>query len=250
MESTKGLIIKQSDYGEGNRMLTIFTEDFGIIKAAAYGVKGAKGRRAAASQFLSWAEFIFYFGKGDVASVNSVTSIESFFPLQEDLEKLALSTYLADITYFAQDLNMPNQPLLKSLLNTLYACAYKDIPLRKAKAVYELRLAADMGYMPIVTSCAACHDKKELCFFSNECGGMICKDCHSSLRDDIFVCKEVYAAIGYILYADDKKIFSFDISDKALQDIGRISESYILYRLERNIASLDYFKKINNLLGV
>lgn len=244
MEQTKGLIIKQSDYGEGNRMLTVFTEKFGIIKAAAYGVKGAKSRRSAASQFLSWADFMLYFGRGDVASVNSVTSIESFFPIQEDFEKLALSSYLAEITYFAQEMNLPNPTLLRLLLNTLYACAYNNVSVLKAKAVYELRLAADMGYLPIVTSCAACKEGKEPCFFSNECGGVICKDCHSRLRDDIPLSKEAYAAIGYILYADDKKIFSFDISEKALGEVGKISESYILYRLERNFAALDYLKNV------
>ena len=30
----RGIIIKQSDYGEGHRMLTVFTEEYGIVKAA------------------------------------------------------------------------------------------------------------------------------------------------------------------------------------------------------------------------
>ena len=29
----RGIIIKQSDYGEGHRMLTVFTEEYGIVKA-------------------------------------------------------------------------------------------------------------------------------------------------------------------------------------------------------------------------
>ena len=35
----RGIIIKQSDYGEGHRMLTVFTEEYGIVKAVSYGVK-------------------------------------------------------------------------------------------------------------------------------------------------------------------------------------------------------------------
>ena len=27
----RGIIIKQSDYGEGHRMLTVFTEEYGIV---------------------------------------------------------------------------------------------------------------------------------------------------------------------------------------------------------------------------
>ena len=244
MEKTKGLIIKQSDYGEGNRMLTVFTEEFGIIKAVVYGAKSAKGRRAAASQFLTWADFMLFMGKGDVATVNSVTPIESFFPIQEDFEKLSLISYLADITYFAVGQGVPNPPLLKLFLNTLYVCAYKDVSVRKAKAVYELRLASDMGYRPIVTVCAACGEKGLPEYFSSECGGFICGNCHSHLRDDIKISKEVYSVIGYILYSEDKKVFSFDASDEVIKRVGEISEKYLLYRMERDFKTLDYLKKI------
>lgn len=244
MERTKGLIIKQTDYGEQNRMLTVFTEDFGIIKAAVYGVKRANSRRSAASQFLSWAEFILYFGKGEVASVNSVTSIESFFPIQEDLTKLALSSYLADITCYVCEAGIPNPPLLRLLLNTLFMCAYRDIPIMKAKAVYELRLIADMGYMPVMTRCAACGREDGLKYFSCECGGAVCEECHAKSRDDIEMSKSVCHALYYILAADEKKVFSFDASDEVIKKVNEISEKYLQSRTEKNFSSLDYLKKL------
>ena len=244
MEKTNGLIIRQSDYGDGNRMLTVFTENFGIIKAAVYGVKKAKSRQSAASQFLSWAEFLLYFGKGDVASVNSVSSIESFFPVCEDITKLALCSYICDITYHVQAPGIPNVPLLRLLLNSVYACAYLKIPLKKIKTVFELRLIADMGYLPIISECAACGEKKPLHFFSAECNGFICGDCHSPLSDDIAVSDEEYNSIGYILTANEKKIYSFDISDDGLDKIGLISEKYLLLHTEKNFSSLEYLKKL------
>ena len=48
----RGIIIKQSDYGEGHRMLSIFTEKDGIIKAVKYGAKSTKNRDSASSQFF------------------------------------------------------------------------------------------------------------------------------------------------------------------------------------------------------
>lgn len=244
MEKTRGLIIKQSDYGDGNRMLTIFTEDFGIIKAAVYGVKRAKSRQSAASQFLSWSEFVLYFGRGDVASVNSVTPIESFFPVCEDLQKLSLCTYLCDITYHIQAPSLPEHKLLRLMLNSFYACAYTDTPIKKIKAVYELRLAAEMGYMPVLSGCASCCEKKPLKYFSAARNGFICEDCHSAVSDDIAVSEEAYRAVGYILLSHEKKIFSFDITDTALEQVGNISERYIIYCTEKNFSSLEYLKKV------
>ena len=244
MEKTKGLIIRQSDYGDGNRMLTVFTEDFGIIKAAVYGVKKAKSRQSAASQLLSWGEFILYFGKGEVASVNSVTSLESFFPVYEDLEKLALCSYLCDVTYHVQGPSIPNNTLLRLMLNSFYACAYLDVPIRKIKTVYELRLAADMGYMPVLSECAKCGEKKELCFFSPANNGFICGECHIKGSEDIFVSEKAYRTVGYILLSDEKKIFSFETDDETLAQIGTLSELYLLRHTEKNFSSLEYLKKV------
>lgn len=244
MNRTKGLVIKQSDYGEGNRMLTIFTEDFGIIKATVYGVKRAKSRQSAASQFLSWSEFQLYFGRGDVATVDSITPIESFFPIQEDLERLALCSYLTEITYYTQQQNIANLPLLRLLLNTIYACAYRSLSIKKAKAVFELRLLQDMGYMPVLGQCAACGQETEPAFFSCECGGVLCSGCHSETREDIPLSRAGYHALCYIFYAEEKKIFSFGITGEVLREIGWIAECSILHRMERKIPSLAYLKKV------
>lgn len=244
MEKTKGLIIKQSDYGDGNRMLTVFTEDFGIVKAVIYGVKKAKSRQSAASQFLSWAEFVLYFGKGEVASVNSVTSIESFFPIHENLEKLALCSYLCEAVITAQSPSLPNVPLLRLLLNSFYACAYLNVPTKKIKTVFEFRLAADMGYCPSVSECAMCFEKKPLKFFSYEKGGFVCGDCRSQIFEAAAVTEEEYMTIGYILTANEKKIFSFTVSDDILDKIGVISEKYFILHAEKTFPSLNYLKKV------
>ena len=96
----RGIIIKQSDYGEGHRMLSIFTEEYGIIKAVSYGVKKSKSRAAASSQFLCYGDFELYRGDNkDIMTVNSIDTADGFYPVSEDIIKLSLCVYLADITY-------------------------------------------------------------------------------------------------------------------------------------------------------
>ena len=48
----RGIIIKQSDYGEGHRMLTVFTEEYGIVKAVSYGVKNQRASCRIKSNFV------------------------------------------------------------------------------------------------------------------------------------------------------------------------------------------------------
>ena len=75
----RGIIIKQSDYGEGHRMLTVFTEEYGIVKAVSYGVKKSKSKAAASSQFLCYGDFDFYKGVGkDIMTIILLTAFILF----------------------------------------------------------------------------------------------------------------------------------------------------------------------------
>ena len=102
-----GIIIKQTEFGESNRMLSIFTKEFGIIRASVYGAKSVKSGKGASSQFLCFSEFELSKGNSDLYTVYSATAEESFYPISEDIEKLSLAVYLCDLTYSA--LGMENK---------------------------------------------------------------------------------------------------------------------------------------------
>ena len=137
----RGIIIKQSDYGEGHRMLTVFTEEYGIVKAVSYGVKKSKSKAAASSQFLCYGDFDFYKGVGkDIMTINNIDTLDGFYPVSEDIKKLSLCVYLADITYCILGMNNPDSRMLHLFLNSVYALAYRDEPMDKVKAVYELKM--------------------------------------------------------------------------------------------------------------
>ena len=241
---TKALVIRQTEFGEGNRMLTLFSEDFGLMKAAIYGVKRAKSRSAAASQFLSWSEFILFRGKGEIMTVNSVTAIDAFFPMQESIELLSLGAYFAEITTYFMGYEEPNPPLLRLLLNTLYACSYQNLSLAIAKIVYELRLICMMGYAPHISECAACGETGNIAWFSAECGGILCNGCHAPARDDLPLSPAAYQALFYILTAEEKRVFSFRISDNVQTELLRLCEQYLLHCAETEFSSLSYLKNV------
>ncbi|MBR0089157.1 MAG: DNA repair protein RecO [Clostridia bacterium] len=75
----KGIIIKQSDYGEGHRMLSIFTEEYGIVKAVSYGATKTRSKSAASSQFLCYADFDLYKANNrDIMTVNAIDTLDGF----------------------------------------------------------------------------------------------------------------------------------------------------------------------------
>lgn len=236
----KGIIIKQSDYGEGHRMLSIFTEEYGIIKAVIYGVKKSKSKAGASSQFLSWADFELYKGIGkDIMTVNSINIVDGFYPIAEDIKKLSLCVYLSDITYSILGSNNPDKRMLHILLNCIFALAYKDEDLAKVKTVYELKMMSAGGYMPELNRCASC-GSGEIFAFDLLKGGVVCRSCGGKYIARLD--KNLYKALEYITSSEDKKMLSFNASGELLERLNSLSEQYVSLQLDNRFQSLDYYK--------
>lgn len=242
MESikTRGLIIKSTDYGEANRMIKLFTADLGIIWAGVYGARSKKKGLGASSRLFGWGE-VHLKGTPDRYRAEEITICEDFYPLSEDIVSLAAAVYFAELAEVALGEHNPDFAVLRLLLNTLYAVSYNGVGVDTAKAVYELRLAKECGYMPALESCAVCGGGGEM-WFDAPRGGIVCSGCRH--RDSVEITPGVLAAMRYVLSADEKRIFAFKAESKILADLGRLSEAYISTQLERRLSSLEYLNKI------
>lgn len=238
----KGIIIKQSDFGEANRILTIFTSEYGIIKAAVYGAKSIKNKNSASSQFLCYADFILKETGRDIMTFVSCDIIDSFFNIQEDITKLSLCVYFSDLIYSLINQNAPDEAILRLFLNTVYALCYKDYDTEMIRAVFELRIMAYAGYRPNLNYCSVCSKSEGITAFCAQSGGILCNNC--AKRGDIPIDSGVYHAIKYILSCDEKKMFSFEASKDVLKTVSKISESYVTTYIEKSLSSLEYYKKM------
>lgn len=236
---TRAIVARRANYAESNCMLTLFAEERGTVSACVYGVNGKKSRMKSVAQPLCFAEFVLIKGRGDIYRVESAEIIETFYPISEDLKKLALANYFLDILgdVFSAEDGAP----LTLLLNTLYALCYKDIDLSVAKAVFELKIMQYSGYEPILDTCIKCGKKDSIAAFSIS-GGAVCSSCKTPAMPTLS--KDVQEAMQYILKSDTKRLFSFKIPESAKEVLAMICEGYILSKSDKRYKSLEYYKKL------
>lgn len=244
MESikTKGLIIKSTNYGEANRMLKVFTVDMGIVSVCVYGARGRKKGLGASSRIFGWGDFMLG-GTQERLRAEEISIHEGFYPLAEDIAKLSAAVYFADLAEAVTGMSNPDAAVLRLLLNTLYAMCYKDVGIKTARAVYELRIAAAGGYMPVLDACVSCGETEGEMWFDILRGGRLCRHCRRP--DSIALNAGVAEAMRYILTAEEKRIFSFYADDGVINNLLNISEKYAAAHFERDFASLDYLKKLD-----
>jgi DNA repair protein RecO (recombination protein O) len=151
--TTEALVVKEMKIGESDRLVTLFSREYGIIKAFASGAKNIKSKKAGATSLLTYASFTIKNKNGSLR-IYEATPITVFFGAGSDIEVLALSQYFCELsTVFAVE-GQPNAELLRLILNSLHFLTKEKRfpPLIKAITSAFLRLTPEFSIGAIITA--------------------------------------------------------------------------------------------------
>ncbi len=237
--TTKGLVVREEAYKESDKILTIITEDLGKITVSARGCRKKSSKISAGCQLFYWSEFVLEERKGRFYVKE--LSIEQEFPaLPQDFRRFSLACYFAQIGETLSLEQVPQNDLLRLLLNCLYVLDKRqDLSPEIIKAVFELRAICQSGYEPMVETCWVCHkETPENPQFSLLSGRIHCKSCGGI---DFHLSQSTLHALRYIVYADPSKIFSFHLENH--KNLAEFTEAYLLAQLDCAFSMLEFYKK-------
>lgn len=241
---TDGIVLKETEYKDNDKLLTVLTRDLGRITVKARGVKSGKSGSKAACQLLAYSEFTLFEQQGRY-TVREAVSKELFPELQKDLELLALASYFAQVALTVAQEDDPVPELLSLLLNALYALTRLRRPQLQVKAVFELRTACISGFLPDLRGCAVCGNPSPDQFNITQ-GVLQCASCLDTGPESIRmpITPGVLDAMRYIETSEPGKLFSFRLSQESVEQLSHITESYLTMRLERGFSTLDFYKSL------
>ncbi len=152
---TKGVVLRETETKEADKILTLLTADRGKISVIARGVRRKSCKYAACAQQMVYSEWTLY-QKGEWYYANEGATAELFNGLRTNLEALALGCYFAELTETVTAPEVPAGALLPHLLNGLYALSALQKPPALVKPAFEIKLLCLAGYEPLADSCAYC----------------------------------------------------------------------------------------------
>ncbi len=243
---TQGIVLRETDYKEADKILTVLTYDGGKRTVKARGCRRKGSRLSAAVQLLTYSEMTL-FEYRDYFTLNESQTIEEFRGLRKDLALLSLASYFAEVTEAVAQEGVAQSALLSLLLNSLYALDKLQKPPALVKAAFELRLMCLAGYEPLLDACAVCgNPQPEDARFSLTEGVLHCASCRDKLSPggvSLPAADAPLAALRRIVYGDPKRLFSFALDEESLSQLGYLTEAFLLTQLERGFQSLDYYKQ-------
>lgn len=115
---TEGIVLKRFNFGETDRLLTIFTKHDGKIKAIAKGVRRLKSRKAGDLELFNQLRLVIAEGK-NLDMITEVELVQSFSQLRQNLKKVVQAFQIVEALDKLTPEGEPNQRLFALLLASL-----------------------------------------------------------------------------------------------------------------------------------
>ena len=156
----KGIILQENNMGDFDKMVTLLTPN-GKIGCSAKGSRRPKSQLMAGTQFLCFGEYMLFKGSSTY-TLNSCETIEVFYKIRTDLDKLEYASHITKIIQDVTDENQNTYKILQLYLNTLYVISETDMDLEFVLSIFKLRLMCLLGFSPRVQKCIECSKEENL----------------------------------------------------------------------------------------
>lgn len=228
----KGIILAENNMGDYDKMVTMLTPNLGKISCAAKGARRQSSSLLAGTQLFCFGDYLLYQGT-NTYHINSCETIEMFYSLRTDLDKLKYAMHIQKIISEVTEENENSYRILQLLLNTLYMIAETDQDLDFILSVFKLRLLCLLGYTPRINGCLRCQTKEKLTHFSLRDNGFICEPCSKTDKSAMNMLESTKLAIQYVATAPPKKLYSFQLKEEASAEFKLIVKVFFDEKMEK-----------------
>ncbi len=243
-QTLEGVILREKEYGDTDKLLTILTRNSGRITAKARGARRRSSTLKSACQLFTYSEFTV-FEKGGFLNISDAQPRQMFTPLREDLELLSLASYFSQVSEAVSQEDAATPELFSLLLNAFYALCELHRPQALVKAAFEFRTACLMGYAPQLDGCAVCGNPVPDRFNVSQ-GTLQCVSCRDPSLDGLRlpISPSSLDALRFLAYSDGSRLFSFRLPEGAMKELSDIAETYLATQLERGFSALDFYRAL------
>lgn len=264
-----GIVLKEKETGENDKLLLVLTAERGKIWVCAKGGRSIKSAKSAVCRPFTYAELEIY-EKHERLWLSGGSPLNSFFAYKPNLKGYSLAAYIAEIceeiTVEGEGDYNENLNILRATLNAFFAIEKELYPFSQIKSAYELFAASVSGFSPDLYGCLRCNceinqDTQGL-WLDVMNGGIVCGKCLSKSSTaellgelDAYETRNILLpldlpslmAMRYCILAPVNRLFNFSIkSGESDSRFAKAAESYLLNHLERGFETLNFYNSIKD----
>lgn len=238
------VILRHSDYGEADRLLTLFTREAGKLRAIAKGVRKMKSRKAGHLEPFTQVTLMLAQGH-DLWIVTQAEATELFQPLRENLTLIGYAGYVVELLDRFTYEEGQNWQLYQLLVETLGRLASEPDPFVPIH-YYEMRMLDLMGFRPMLFECASCGKaiQPEAQYFSADRGGVLCPDCGLQVNVVRPISMDALRYLRHFQRSSYNDAKRANPGQDTRDEVEAILNYYLTYLLERNLNSPEFIRQV------
>jgi DNA repair protein RecO (recombination protein O) len=243
IEKSPAIIIRQVDFSESSRVVTLFTRSLGKVAVLAKGAKRLKGPFDAALDLLAVCEVVFLRKSSSGLDILTEAKLrQRFKPRPGDLGALYAGYYFAELLDALSEEYDPH-PLLYDESVTALTRLTDDSPLDLAVLRFELVILREIGQLPTVDVCVQCGEPVGSAGryrFQVSHGTLTCQNCSGEEASRINITAGT-AAVLCKLAGDSPAIQrNLAISVSQMREMRKVVNAAIAHTLGRRPKTLRY----------
>jgi DNA repair protein RecO (recombination protein O) len=224
LQKCEGIVLRTTDYGETNKVVTLYTREWGKVGVMARGAKKANSRFSAVTQIFTYGYYLIQKGSG-LGSLQQGEIVSSMRSIREDIFLTAYASYIVELTDKSTEENKPNPYHFELLLQTLQFMN-EGYDLDILTNIYEMKMLNHLGLYPELNQCTVCGSTDGHFSFSIREGGFIC---HRCIEKDPYAFK-ISAATAKLLrlfyYFDLSRLGNISVKPETKAELKKVISAY------------------------
>lgn len=241
---SEAIVLRRTDFGEADRLLTLYTREFGKITAVAKGARKPQSRKTGHVELFMRSKLFFAKGR-DIDVITQAEMVAGYAALRADLVRATYASYVVELLDRFTVEDDHNISIYDLVANTLDALTTAEDLLLLAR-FYELRLLGLTGFRPQLFQCVVSSEpiaEKDQ-FFSAELGGLLRPAYQEQDRRAVPITAVSVKVLRYLQTRPWEMVSSLRLKRPLHRDLESIMHHYLTYILERNLKSVDFLYRL------
>ncbi len=241
VKKTEAIVLAVRNWAEADRIVTVFSKEYGKIEVMAYGARRPRSAVAAGLQPFSQVELTLSAGRR-MDTVRLCSSLRCFRELREHLARMAYASFLAEVCDVLSPDGQADEYVYERLLALLRMMTERNPRLTALAGA--LQLMEHGGYGPITGRCAVCGaERGTAAWFDGELGGAVCADCR---RDKSVELRETTRGfLAWLEQLGGGEETAYRVTGRDLMDVEKLLLTYLTDIADHSFHSLRFLTQMN-----
>ena len=238
------MVLRHSDWGEADRMLTIFTRELGKLRVVAKGARRPRSRKAGHLEPFTRVALLLARGR-EIWIVTQAETLDAYLPVRDDLERTGYAAYVAELLDRFTYEEGENSSLYRLFVEALERVSTLEDPV-PAIRYYEIRLLDLLGFRPELFHCVQCGNEiqPEAQYFSALLGGVVCPRCGLDAAGVRPVSMQALKYLRHYQRSGYAEATRVRLPDAVRPELEALMQHYLTYLLDRGLNSPAFLREV------